>query len=250
MLSMTYTISSDVFYFFKKQILNIMILCIFCAFMSVIAQYIIGPNINELYCIYQINYLEKSSLLLFLKSITLDQKKILLHILCSKMILKLINITFFYSLMLCFIKNIIFLKIKDLYQIIKNSFLLIPKLLPLIFFIFFILKISFIFFEISSIIFCVLFSLTPMIFFIEKKNLLESLKKSIKISWSNLYIILFPMVVYFFLQFFIKNIVYFLHILPIYISIFIFNFLNNINLSLIIIYLCRFYILNQNIKNI
>lgn len=245
MLSITYTISANTWYFLKKQIFNITIFCLFCALISIIIQYMIGPNISELYCIYNIHYFKNKSLFFLLESINVNQKKILLHILGSRIITNLLNTTILYNLIMILIDTVISVKKKSLFKMIIEAVYKIPTLLPLIFLIFLLINIGLMFLELPGILLCILLPLAPIINFLEKNTLFSSIRKSIQISWHNIYVFLFPILLWLILRFCIMHCFFTSHVFPIYISIFISYFLNNFNFSFMIIYLFRLYTILQ-----
>ncbi|WP_075431889.1 YciC family protein [Buchnera aphidicola] len=249
MFSMIYTISCDSYLFFKKQIINIIILSALCAFFTIIIQYMIGPNLNEISILYETFFLKKYTFFQILHKITNEQKKIILHIFCVKTLSLLINHTALYTAIIFLIKSIISKKQKNLYHIIKKSIHYLPIVLPLIFLKFFITEVGFIFFKIPGIILSILLPLSPVLLLIENQNILSSLKNSILISWENIYVIIFPILVWNFLKWILITLFVTLYIFPVHMNIFIINFLLNFGYSYIAIYLFRFNALIK-VKNV
>lgn len=249
MFLMIHSVICDSYQFFKKQIINILILSIICSLIKIIIQYIIGPNIYELYVVYNTLFSKNYSLLKIVQTMTSEQKKIILHIFLTKTISLIINRTILYISIIYLIKLIISKKNKSLYYIIKKSICYTPTLLPLIFITFFITQIGFILLTFPGILLNVLLSLSPVLLLIEKKNTISAIKKSIIISWKYIYIVILPIIIWIFIKWLIITTIITLHIFPIYINIFLLNVLINIGYSFLIIYLFRFNTLLK-MKNI
>ncbi|AEH39764.1 hypothetical protein BCTU_179 [Buchnera aphidicola (Cinara tujafilina)] len=249
MFAMIYTISSDSYRFFKKQIVNIIILSILCSLLTIIIQYIIGPHINELSMLYETLCLKQNSLFQIIKNITPEQKKIILHVFCVKTLSLLLNNTILYGSIILLIQSIVSKKQEGIYQIIIQSISYIPRLLPLIFLNFFIIEIGFIFFTAPGILLNILLPLSPVLLIIENRNILSSLRNSILISWENIYIMIVPILIWNFLKWIILTFFITLYIFPVNINVFIINFFLNFGYAYIIIYLFRFNALIK-LKNV
>lgn len=249
MISMIYTTSCDSYHFFKKQIKNIIILSSLCSLVTIIIQYFIGPNINELSILYNTLFFKNYSLFQIMQNITPEQKKIIIHIFCSKNLSLLINHTLLYGSIIFLIQSIILKKQKNLYQVIIQSFSYMPILFPLIFFKFFIIEVGFIILMAPGVIFSALLPLSPIILLIEKKGIMSSLKNSIFLSWKNIYVIMMPLFIWNILKWMIINFFITLYVFPININIFLINIFLNIGYSYVIIYLFRFNTLIK-LKNI
>lgn len=249
MLSNIYIIVYDVRQFFKKNIINIIQLSILSALISLIIQNIFKINTQELSILYGNHFFKNISLIEIINKMNIAQRKILFYIEGIKTISIILNDSFFYTSMIYLIQSISYAELQPLYAIIIKSLKSFFWLIPFTGLQLFLIETRFTFFIIPRILFFILFSLSPIIFLSEKKNIFYAVKDSIKISWNYIYTITPVILFWLFLKQLIIILTEIFFVFSIYINVFMLHIFVNIGFSLIIIYLFRLHFFFK-IKNI
>ncbi|VAX76511.1 YciC family protein [Buchnera aphidicola] len=241
MLSNIYIIVHDARKFFHENIINILMLSIFSALISVAIQKFFSINITELLILYNNHYYKSLPLKKIIMDMQLDQKKIVFYMKYINIICIIFSHAFLCTSIKYLIKSFPLSFLKKSSYIIMKTLKYFFLLMPIIWLKLTLIEIGSNFFIIFNLIVHILFSLSPIICLIEKKNILDSLHNSLIISWKYIYVItpavLFGLMVKSLMIVIFKTI----FIFPTYINFFISDVILNIGFIYVTIYLFRLY---------
>ncbi|AAO26983.1 hypothetical protein bbp_256 [Buchnera aphidicola str. Bp (Baizongia pistaciae)] len=240
----------DTIHFLRSKWPIIVTFVLLSSTITVVIDSIITPNARSLLAFYQLDIKKYHSLLDFVRTLTIDQQKLLLYASIAKSFSLLIGSTFLLGNLITFIQMTSYKK-----NITLSIFNNIPyktffKLLQLIFTTTIITQLGFLLYFIPGFTTIILFSLSPIILLIEEKTILNSIYASINITLSNFKIIVPAIIFWLCFKIFIILIISYFKFFSDFLAYFILNLCINFISSILIIYLFRCYmILPKFLKN-
>ncbi|WP_075474654.1 YciC family protein [Buchnera aphidicola] len=238
----------DVHYFFYKNITKILIFSTITSLIKLLIHYIFNVTVNEVSCLYRIDFLKKTSLFKVIHDMDVNQKKIIFYIMRTKIISSVISNFFLLTLVFGLIPFISSFLIKKFYYIISHifkSFFLFSLILCLQYSL---IEVTFSFFTILKILLHSMFFMSVIYYIAEKKNIVSALCSGIEIIFVNVNLVIPKILVWLIFRWLFSILLKLSYTFPIYINIFLLNILINIYFSYIIIYLFRFYYFSRNRK--
>ncbi|WP_343126709.1 YciC family protein [Buchnera aphidicola] len=233
--------------FLKRNFLNLLIISIFCSFLTIMIHFILGPNSYNLSRVYGTNFFDSFAIIKRTPYFTLHQQKILFNLSFIKMSSILINNTILCASIMYMFQYHNLEEIFDVIKILKKSFKFMPPLLLLMFVTASIIEIGFIFFTLSGIILSILLFISPIIFLVDNTSIYETIKKSLKISWKHISKIFFPIFTWLLCKLLLIIIFATFCFFSTYINFFILQIIINLLTITVYTYIFYFYIfLNQN----
>ncbi|AAM67823.1 YciC family protein [Buchnera aphidicola] len=234
---------NDTYHFVSKEIKIIIFISVLAAFISILINVLIKPNIHIISIIENKKFLSSHSIFDLINSMSIYEKKELLKYSIFKIFEFLISKTFLLGSIITLITHLSNHK-KESIQFSLNSLCkFLPSLFILNFITTFFIQIGFMFFIFPGIFLSVLLALSPIILSFKKNNLIDCIRLSISISCKHLNIVgtsvLFWMCVKFILTTVFSN----TYIISKNFIFLILNINMNIFFSILIVYLFRFYML-------
>ncbi|QCI17096.1 UPF0259 family protein [Buchnera aphidicola (Aphis helianthi)] len=236
---------NDTYHFVSKEIKTIFLISIIAAFISVLINMLIKPDMHIISMIENNKFINSHSVFDFINNMTEYEKKALLRYSTFKIIEFLTSKTFLLGSIITLITYLS----DNKKQPITFLMIFFAKLLPSLFILNcinnIIIQIGFMFFIFPGIFLSILLALSPIILAFQKNTLIDSIRMSISISWKYMNIIGTGVLFWMCVKFFLTKILLNIHLMN---KSFIFLILNiNINVffSILIIYLFRFYMLFQ-----
>ncbi|XRX42405.1 MAG: YciC family protein [Buchnera aphidicola (Eriosoma harunire)] len=233
---------SETYNFIKQQINSIIIIIFISSCITSIIDNIFSPNIYE---IYNLHYNHIDNIFTIFNLTTIEQKIIIFKLLCFKIISNLLNYTLLFSILISYITIISKYHSLDIKSICKKVISIFPYLLILTLLISIIIQLGFMLFILPGIIGTILLSLSPIILVIEKKTILHSIYDSINYTKNNISSLLPAVILWMSNKFITYIFIKLLYILPIMYITGLHIFINNFIISIVIIYLYRFYIITK-----
>ncbi|MCU4136953.1 envelope biogenesis factor ElyC [Buchnera aphidicola (Sitobion miscanthi)] len=233
----------DTCYFFYKQIRTIFFISIFIAFINLIIDVFVKPNIHIISIIENNNFINAHSLLELINSMSLEEKHELLKYSIFKIIESLMSKTVLLGSIIILISSVSNSEKKTIITSICSLFSFLPNLFILNFLSTIIIQIGFMLFIIPGVLLSITLSLSPIIFSFKKHGLIDSIRLSISISWRYIKIISPCILTWMFSKFILTVFLDHIHFLNKNILDLISNISMNILFSILIIYLFRFYMI-------
>lgn len=228
--------------FFRNKFTQIISISLLTSVITIIINNLISPNIDQIHLLNQ-NKNHFISVFNFMNDISNDQKLLLLRILASNIVSILIGNTILLLGILCLIYIASSVSNLNIFQVIKLIFIMFPKMFTQTFIITILIQFGFLLLIIPGILLSILLSLSPLILFKEQINIINSIKKSMKLAWKNITYITPIIIFWTFSRLFLILLFSKINIFPNIITILLLNTLSNILSSLLVIYLYRLYML-------
>ncbi|QCI24351.1 UPF0259 family protein [Buchnera aphidicola (Muscaphis stroyani)] len=241
-----YELKHDTYYFFRQQIKLIVFISIIATLSSILIDILIRPNMYILSIIEHRKFKDSISLLDFINSMSIEEKKELFKYSLLKMTEFLISKTLLLGGIMTLIKTLSNNYKRPIITYMYSLFSCLPNLLILNFITALIIQISFIFLIIPGIFLSVLLSLSPIIFYFNKHSIAKSMYLSIIISFKNIKIIGLGILYWMFGKFVLTIIFSHTYFLNKNFSFLISSISMNILYAILAIYLFRFYVLFTN----
>ncbi|WP_343153937.1 YciC family protein [Buchnera aphidicola (Mindarus keteleerifoliae)] len=237
-------ILNDTKNFFTKNFGTILLISIFSALVAIIINYFIAPDYRKLNIFYELDKYNAGYLFNKIQNMHFSEQKILFRTLFAKIFSYLIGNTILLIGIIGFLEFIFLNKLDSWKKKIHKMIIFFPNLLLLVIILTVIIQFGSMIFIIPGLFISSLLSLSPIILFIEEKNVIFSIKKSINLTFKNMKFILPSIIFWMFSKMLILIVSLISHIIiPPYLNIFLLYGINNILLSILIIYLFRFYVL-------
>lgn len=228
--------------FFQYQLFNILLIAMLCSLITILINYFFSPNINQLFVFNEGDTLDYTSIFDRIQKMNLEQHKVILKIAFVGTFSFLIGHVMLISSTILLIMIVSSKNYINLSNVIKFFSIITPKLLLLVFFIMLTVQTGFMILLFPGIICIIIFSLSPIILIIEQISVVKSIENSIKLVFTNIKLVFPAVALWFILKLILIIIIAFLYnILPIDLLTIIFNTINYLILSILIIYLTRLY---------
>ncbi|QTM69255.1 hypothetical protein HIC20_01865 [Buchnera aphidicola (Hormaphis cornu)] len=233
----------DTINFFYHKIKLICVISIFSALITSNIDYLIIPDIKNIYilCVNKIS--TAHSLIHIIEDMTQEQQNVLFKYSLIRSITSLIGNTILTFSIIILVNMASSRTFFNYITMFKNLIFMLPNLFLLMLIITIITQFCFMILVIPGILLCILFSLSPIILIRERTNVLTSLKKSCKITYSQIKILSPAIIAWLFLKFLLLIFDAILNILPGNFFIVILSTIINLITSFLIVYLYRFYMI-------
>ncbi|BBI01227.1 hypothetical protein BUCNMO_215 [Buchnera aphidicola (Nipponaphis monzeni)] len=238
----------DTFHFFYKKLKFIFLISLCTACITSYIDYLIIPDISNIYHICTNKYLHSHSFVGLIKEMNQQQQKILFKYSIIRSVSSLIGNALLAYSTITFVHIICTNKSFDYFLLAQDCISIFPNLFLLILLITCIIQLGFMLLIIPGILFCILCALSPIILITEKKNILQSLQNSIIITTNAIKMLISPIIIWLFFKFILLIIHSIFTFIPENILMLTLNVIINLITSILIIYLCRFYMLLPTFK--
>ncbi|CUR53611.1 UPF0259 membrane protein Spro_2675 [Serratia symbiotica] len=240
----------DSFNFFRNQLINILIISLLTAFISVTLNQIFGTD-NEILKILHATQDEFSTstninFQKFIQKMTPEQQLLMLKISAAATFSALIGYTILIGGILTLLRLVSQGENISALRAIYNSFPILPRLLSLLFICSLLIQLGLTLFIIPGIIMAIAFSFASIITINDKKSIFTSIKLSCKLAFINIRIIIPAMIFWLIAKLCLLFILSKQSLLIPSATNLVFTTLSNLISTLLIIYLFRLYMLLYN----
>ncbi|WP_295164497.1 YciC family protein [uncultured Buchnera sp.] len=234
---------NDTYHFVSKEIKIIIFISTLAAFISILTNMLIKPNMHIIAMIENKKFISSHSIFDLINNMSTQEKKELLKYSIFKIFEFLISKTFLLGSIITLITYLSNNRRESIKCSVYSLFKFLPNLFILNFITTFIIQIGFMFFIFPGIFLSVLLALSPIILSFKKNNLIDCIRLSFSISCKHLNIIGTSVLFWMCFKFILTTIFSNTYMISKNFIFLILNINMNIFFSILIVYLFRFYML-------
>lgn len=229
--------------FFRHQLVTITLLALLTSFITVLLGHALTPGADQLSILTEGDSGAGMSLFEMVQNMSPDQQRILLRASAAGTFASLVGNTLLLGGMLSLIPMVSAGERVSALRAIGHSAPFLPRLLLLVFIMTLVIQLGFMALVVPGVVLTVLLALAPVIQSTEKTGVFASMRRSIRLVWSQMKVVAPAVAVWLMAKILVLLLATSVTVLPANVASVVLNALSNLVSAILIIYLYRLYML-------